>query len=1396
MFLDLREDKMNKGNILKQKKFLKIIKIAIITVIFIALISNTTISVNITKEKTNELKNIENEKLDKTISDGLAPRNNNYSNLPDIRTNDFHKKLIDDCTTMYGYNAYPGPESTIFFDTCEPQTIEELGETISEDFLAGGTFGCDGIWYATEYGNGILYGIDPYSGDMWSIGGGGVGINGLAYNPTNNKMYGCSSDDYLYEIDPDTGEQEMMGNLGYSGGLMIGMAFDSEGVLYGWDLIQDSLWIIPDPEEPSAELVGSLGLALNYAQDGDFDRETDTLYLTAYTDTGKLYQCDKDTGKCTLIGEFEDGMEVTASIFLNCCGLLDHDVSLRSIDYPETGRAEPDMPMQITVKNTGNNTETFDAQMEINYDSPGKILMDENFSGDFPPDGWETECWEQCWYENDGYACFNVSCESEDYSITTKPVNASEYEQCNIRFMWGGNYYYPQYARIHVMIRRNETSPWKDVTPWDNPVGENQDGELWEIGIYGFGEPLGEGLQIKWVPVGYLYYFQYLYLDDVVIEAVENVTGYAELFEDITLEKGEEKLIEFPDWTPSDWQNESVENTWKEYIVHAFIILEGDQNPRNDEKWKAIDLWFPWMYDIEVMSIDSPHSEGESLPGQTFPVQATIRNVGQYEVCCIPIDIRIGKPQFNKTLLNENNWNTVPPEGWHDQHKDYDPDYGWRKSNTSYSKGSSPEAYISYDYCKRGLIFYSYAIEISEYNLLTLRFKSYIDHWLGQGYYALEAGYSIDGETWNAVWHEEPSSNKQYDVDIPISGGFNTTYIGFWVKGDPNYFNNWYIDDVELIAIDLEEEYYDHACQGPDLEPGEEATFYFEDWTPEFLLEEETGTEEYYIEAEIECEVDKNSGNDIKSEFLTLDFWHDVGIFEITSPSREYQDIMGEYILWDNGEPDGRNGLPGSMYQGYSNILIDDFENEEYWYIQGGHIHILWNSGSSANLDTLKVYVFEETGDCDPSMDEYATAEISDFTEETTGEYYYGRPEVIVDFLLAEEINIEPGKWWIAMQPDSIGEDLAYILTAESKGCMCYADLPYWGYPRWTSTQYLYGEEYDLAWQLDGGPWRPLPVYIQPGLQDINAIVMNYGTFPKYDLSCYAEIKEFITDPYHGTQVYTDEINNIDLPIPLGGDEELEFEDFTFADEGRYQLFVNLPASPDDENKNNNDSIRIYVDDTEPESDYPPILDPPDPTGCNGWYVSDVTVTLNSTDPWSNSVSSGVKEIRYTINGGAELVIPGKTGSFALTEDGEDILIEYWAVDCVGNEESPKNFFTIDIDLTKPNVNLSYEVISGNKWQGWDFLFIAYPEDAMSGIDYVEFYFNYELQDIVDAPGPYEWLYTYYGGLDVVVTAIAYDKAGNFDSDEIINPSTSQNSFSKSKNIRSSTFRIKQPLTR
>jgi hypothetical protein len=238
--------------------------------------------------------------------------------------------------TMYGYCTYGScTQGPLSFPLTDPGTITSLAPTVSPNFLAGGTWTNDQRWIGSEYNTGALWEVDPTSGAMTSIGGGNVSLNGLAFNPVTEKLYGAANYD-LYEVDINTGAQTIVG--AYDGpGLMIGIAFDSNGVLYGWDINEDKLWTVDTSTGNATEvgplMAGNQSMNLNYAQDGAFDYETDTLYLTTYLlspDYGSyLYECDEDTAVCTLIGAFDGGAQVTASVIPYDSGSLETDVDIK-----------------------------------------------------------------------------------------------------------------------------------------------------------------------------------------------------------------------------------------------------------------------------------------------------------------------------------------------------------------------------------------------------------------------------------------------------------------------------------------------------------------------------------------------------------------------------------------------------------------------------------------------------------------------------------------------------------------------------------------------------------------------------------------------------------------------------------------------------------------------------------------------------------------------------------------------------------------------------------------------------------------------------------------------------------------------------------------------------------
>ncbi len=215
---------------------------------------------------------------------------------------------------FYGYNAIDPsgalPSGPVYFDPEDPGTITLLQKTTSPDFIAGGTWAVM-TWYGCQFNNGWLWTIDKVTGTMTKIGGGGVGLNGLAYDVTTGKMYGASSKD-LYAINMSNGEQTLIGP--FNGGLIVGIAFDGNGTLYAEDIGADCLYSV-NPLTGASTLIGSFGgeINLNYAQDMAYDIENDILYFSAFENTygGQLYTCNVTTGELTLVGDFQGHMDMT-----------------------------------------------------------------------------------------------------------------------------------------------------------------------------------------------------------------------------------------------------------------------------------------------------------------------------------------------------------------------------------------------------------------------------------------------------------------------------------------------------------------------------------------------------------------------------------------------------------------------------------------------------------------------------------------------------------------------------------------------------------------------------------------------------------------------------------------------------------------------------------------------------------------------------------------------------------------------------------------------------------------------------------------------------------------------------------------------------------------------------
>jgi len=156
--------------------------------------------------------------------------------------------------------------------------------------------------------------------------------------------------------------------------------------------------------------------------------------------------------------------------------------------------------------------------------------------------------------------------------------------------------------------------------------------------------------------------------------------------------------------------------------------------------------------------------------------------------------------------------------------------------------------------------------------------------------------------------------------------------------------------------------------------------------------------------------------------------------------------------------------------------------------------------------------------------------------------------------------------------------------------------------------------------------------------------------------------------------------------------------------------------------------------------------------GNNDWYLN-FNFLLNAVDS-----TSGVHCTYYKIDDGGWNLF---TAPVVITTEGSHTLT-YYSTDNAGNIEPMNGPFTFKLDSTAPEITLAKLQIDL-----FTIKFFADVNDPVSGVDSVQFFVDGTLQSN-DTVAPYEWTWTGIG--EYTVTATAYDKAGNSQSQSMSTP--------------------------
>jgi hypothetical protein len=115
-----------------------------------------------------------------------------------------------------------------------------------------------------------------------------------------------------------------------------------------------------------------------------------------------------------------------------------------------------------------------------------------------------------------------------------------------------------------------------------------------------------------------------------------------------------EVQVEFPCWTPCKYG--VVKNEYWTYDVTVCTKLDEtcvdpkDEVPDNNCLTDYVTIYFPCFNDVAAVNITSPHCAGPHKAG-TFEMKGVIKNTGQFEQCCFPVELRVQEKRPMKEII-------------------------------------------------------------------------------------------------------------------------------------------------------------------------------------------------------------------------------------------------------------------------------------------------------------------------------------------------------------------------------------------------------------------------------------------------------------------------------------------------------------------------------------------------------------------------------------------------------------------------------------------------------------------------------------------------------------------------------------------------------------------------
>jgi hypothetical protein len=882
-----------------------------------------------------------------------------------------------------------------------------------------------------------------------------------------------------------------------------------------------------------------------------------------------------------------------------------------------------------------------------------------------------------------------------------------------------------------------------------------------------------------------------LHIDDV---SKYDLEYYAETTVDLAV--GESAVVEFDEeWCPCEWGQFFDDED--DFEILACTHLETDQLPGNDCMSEVITLYFPFEIDVAAIEVTEPVAAD---PGP-YEMCGIIKNVGQTDQSCFKAKMNVHEIGTTVTQIYLQDFDRAcspyyefPPVGWTIDTHGFGPGNWGANCWWGYTGSASgaPEARFDYyPYADGSWIqLISEPIDCSGYFLLQVEFDHYLNNFGGP--YTLSLQASTDLVEWTNIWElvdpTDPYVGPEHISVETTIGANEDLYLAFSFEGNQYNLDYWYVDDLKVSGVGLGDSiWYDEVCV-EELAVCEELEVCFEDFTPP-LPWPDCDTEKYLVCLSVNpCDpVDQNPDNNLVCDLLEIEYYRDVLIQGLSSPCPAIS--KGDVIF--NQEMTGENNAytsdstAGHYVQDDFSGLTDTIGGISWWGCTLFFTGYGWLDGTPDDMQ-FELKFFEDASGA-PGAEVYSEIfDESSYTREYVGTLLGAYSIYKWTAEIAPCVALEPG--WLGIQsvgdPDgdwflwantingnsnalqnggSVADNVAFVLTA------CESGLP------------------------------PVDCHIPCGEADLSVEIENAGTHNEI-VDVYYELTEYDVETEVGTLVMADTIDNV--AIASGATATVDLGTWDFDESTVYGLLVSAPMTGDCDPGNNEDFFGIGVDCCPPVSMHYP--DPLYPNGENNWYTSAVDVEITAIDPLCPDpclgTASGLGEIHYIVNEGDEVVVPGDTAEFSLTEDGVH-LVEYWAVDAVGNTEDPFTF-EIAIDSTGPTVSLLYNVYQ-DEAGAWHVDFEAAVGEQTSGANRVEFYIGSSLE-LTDTSPPFEWAVDWISDYKTATfKAIGFDNAGNDGQDTVAGSTIAQeinaHSHAKTYNKMKTTHSIltsQQPRSR